>query len=803
MATPFPFLFISVSLAAGILLASLLPVAPALIACGITAGLAAGWTAYLTRRERTAFAAVLFTALCLGSGLYSRANDDYEKNPVKRFAVADYADFTGRLFRSPGFAVGKTYLYLSVERISFSNRDTEARGKLRVTVLHQDKFPSPVRLRAGDRVKVSARVLPRRDFRNFNESGLADLRKNQGIHNHAVTKSALLVEKLPGKGGPPFLGAISSVRLAWQEKIEKFFANADGTALTQEGAVFEALLLGERGRLSPATTAALQRSGLYHIIAISGAHIAVIAFLLFSALSLVRLPKRLAYAALILVLALYAILVEGRASVFRAVIMTIVFLAGKLLWKNSRVLNTISFSAGLLLAVNPFYLFDMGFQLTFAATLSIILFYPKVIRLLPRLPLKIGELFALSVTAQLGVMPFLARSFHRVTFSGLLLNFLAIPLTGLLMALGFVFLGAALVSPFAARLMVPALAFFVRAFLWTTGLADPLPFLSYRIPTPHLLTVIGYFVFLLLSLLRPRFKGQRLVSLGVFIVFAAVLVTYPFPPRSSRGLELTFLDVGQGDSILVEFPGRKKMLIDGGGVADDSLDIGELVVSRYLWDLGVKKLDVLVLTHGHPDHLNGLKSVARNFQIGEFWEAVRPPAGNPAYEELMRNLEPSADRHTVGRGFSHREGKVLVEALHPEPGAPSLKDIANDQSLVLKIAMGTQSFLLPADIGAGAEAELIKGEADLRARVLKSPHHGSRTSSSPAFLDAVRPEFVVVTAGRGNFYGLPHPDIIARYLERGARVLRTDEEGAVRFATDGSTLKVSTSAGGRRLPENP
>jgi competence protein ComEC len=480
--------------------------------------------------------------------------------------------------------------------------------------------------------------------------------------------------------------------------------------------------------------------------------------------------------------------------------MTVVFLAGKLLWKNSHVLNTISFSACLLLAVNPFYLFDMGFQLTFAATLSIILFYPKVLRRLPRLPLKISELFALSVTAQLGVMPFLARSFHRVTFSGLFLNFLAIPLTGLLMALGFVFLGAALVSPLVARLMVPALAFFVRAFLWTTGLADPLPFLSYRVPTPHLFTVIGYFAFLLLSLLRPRFKGQRLVSLGIFVVFAVVLATYPFPARSSPGLGLTFLDVGQGDSILVEFPGRKKMLIDGGGVADDSLDIGELVVSPYLWDLGVKKLDYLVLSHGHPDHLNGLKSVARNFRIGEYWEAVRPPGGNLAYEELTRNLEPSVIRENVRRGFSRQEGAVRVEALHPEAAAGSFKDVSNDQSMVLKISMGAQSFLLPGDIGAGAEAELVNGEAEVWARVLKSPHHGSRTSSSPAFLDAVRPELVVVTAGRGNFYGLPHPDIIARYRERGLRVLRTDEEGAVRISTDGSTLEVSTSAGGRRVP---
>ncbi len=802
MATPFPFLFVSVALAAGILLASLLPLAPGIVAGGVAAALAAAWAAYLSRRDRAAFAAILLTALFIGSGLYSKENSDYERNPVKRFSSGDYADFTGRLFRSPGLAVGRTYLYLSVERIAYSKKEIEARGNLRVTVLHPGQYPSPIRLRAGDRVKVSARILPQRDFRNFGESAFSDLRKNQKIHNHAVTKSALLVEKLPEGHGNPALRWISSVRMTWQKKIEGFFSAADGTALTQEGAVLEALLLGERGRLAPATTAALQRSGLYHIIAISGAHIAVIAFLLLSALNLLRLPRRLAYAALIVVLALYAILVEGRASVFRAVIMTVVFLSGKLLSKNSHVLNTISFSACLLLAINPFYLFDMGFELTFAATLAIILFYPKVVHRLPRLPLKVSELFALSLTAQLGVMPFLARSFHRVTFSGLILNFLAIPLTGLIMAAGFVFLGASLVSPLIGHLLARALALLVRIFLWTTGLADPLPFLSYRIPTPHLLTVVGYFAFLLIFLVRPRFPGQRLVSLGLFAAFATVLATYPFPPRTSPGLEVTFLDVGQGDSILVEFPGRKKMLIDGGGVADDTLDIGELVVSPYLWDLGVKKLDYLVLSHAHPDHLNGLKSVARNFRIVEFWEAVRP-ADNPAYVELMRNLGPSAVRTSVRRGFSREEGAVRVEALHPEAETSAGKDISNDQSLVLRVSLGTLAFLLPGDIGAEAEAALVKGGSELRADILKSPHHGSRTSSSPLFLDAVRPKIVVVTAGRGNFYGLPHPDILGRYRERGARVFRTDDDGAVRIATDGSSLQAFTSQGGRRVPQFP
>jgi competence protein ComEC len=793
MATPFPFLFLGLSLAAGILLGSLFSFSPGPAALGLLGCLAAAWTAYLLRKHHAAFFAILLAGACLGSGLYSKANLDYETNPVKRFDFDGYADFTGRLFRSPGFALGKTYLYLNVEKISFGNKDVEARGHLRVTVLHPDRYPSPVRLRAGDRVKISARILPVRDFRNFGESGLADLRKTRGIHNHAVTKSALLVEKLPQGRGAPARRWVSSVRLAWQEKIEAYFSRPDGTGLTQPGAVLEALLLGERGRLAGSTTAALQRSGLYHVIAISGAHIAVITFLLFSLLSLARVPRRVSYVVLILALVFYAALVEGRASVFRAVIMTLVFIVGKLLWKNSHILNTVSFSAFVLLLANPFYLFDIGFELTFAATLAIIVFYPRVIRFLPRLPFKISELFALSLTAQLGVLPLVASSFHRVTFAGLALNFLAIPLMGVIMAFGFVFLGLAAVGAFAGRLLAPVLDFLVRTFLWTTGLADSSSLLSYRIPTPHLLVVIGYFVFLLALLLPRRFRGQKLASFGLFAGFLAVLVAYPFPAHFSRDLSVTFLDVGEGDSILVEFPGRKKMLIDGGGVPDDTLDIGELVVSPYLWDRGIKRLDYLVLTHAHPDHLNGLKSIARNFRVGEFWDALSPP-DHSGYQELIRNLGSAVSRRVTFRGFGMREGAVRVEALHPEPGEPPpAQRVSNNDSIVLRVSLGGESFLLTGDVEAAVEAEIVDSGANIEAQVLKSPHHGSRSSSSPAFLAAVRPEIVVISVGRGNLYNFPHPEPLSRYGGLGARVYRTDLDGAVRISTDGKTLAVATS----------
>jgi len=788
----FPFLYLAGSLSVGIFLASVLSTALFIPVVAFLTSLAAAWLAYFRKRNRLALAFALPAALFLGWTLYAQHDTNYERNPVKKFVLDGYADFSGRLYRSPSYGVGRTHLFLRVEKIGVQGRDIKARGNLRVAVLHPSVYPSALKLRAGDWITVSAQVLPGRDFRNFGESRLAGLRKNQMVHNHAVTKSALLVGLEQPARRASLLRLISALRQALQKRIEDHFSTADRSALSQQGAVLEAMLLGERGRMDEETTAGLQRSGLFHLIAISGAHIGIISVLFFFVLRLFRVPKRVSYSVLIVLLLFYSLLVEGRASVFRATIMALTFLTSKLLWKQTHLLNTISFSAFVLLLSNPFYLFDMGFELTFAATLSIILFYPKLLRFLPSLPLKVSELFALSLTAQLGVLPLLAASFNRVTFAALLLNFPAIPLIGVVMGAGFVFLAVSPISAGLAALMAPVLKFLVDVFLWISRSLDAVPGFSYRLPTPPSAVVLGYFLFLLLLLLRHRFKGQKLLTAFLFAVFLITLVTYPFPPRFSPTLRLTFIDVGQGDSILVEFPGRKKMLVDGGGVPDASFDIGEHVVSPFLWRRGIKRIDYLVLTHAHPDHLNGLLAVARNFKVAEFWEAYSPD-DSPAYAELKRTLTKGTVQRHVFRKFILQEGPVTIEVIHPGPSAPLERKVSNDDSLVLRLAADVQSFLLAADIGMEAEKNIVDARLDVRSRVLKSPHHGSRTSSSEAFLAAVEPEVVIICAGRGNIYGVPHPEIVERYRAAGARVLRTDENGAIEISADGRTLVIRTA----------
>ncbi len=784
----FPFLFLTLSLITGILIGHyfLIPI-PYLI-FSLLFSLSLCWIFLISQKFKICFVFILITFTLFGFTFYQYENNKFNKNELHNLKFTEYADFYGTLYKSPQKGIRNIYLYLKVKKVSYKSNDYLVKGNLRISIRRSEISNSNLNLFVGDEVKVSAKIIPFTGYRNFNQPSIDKFLKIQRIHQRAYSKSQFLIQKI--KSGNPLLPLrwLSFIRIYLQRKIEKFFYSPISNSISQEGAILEALLLGERGRITERTKRSLQQAGIYHLLAISGAHIAIISYFLFLIFRLIRIPQRTSYLILIFILIFYALLVESRASVFRATVMAIVFLIGKLIWRNVNLVNTISFSAFLLLIINPFFLFDIGFQLTFLAALSIILFAPKIISFLPNLPLRISELFGISVSAQLGILPIIAYYFNRITFLSILLNFVAVPLVGIIMSAGFLFFVISFLSSHLSLIISPVISFLIKFLLLICKFANEIPNLSYRIPRPIFPVILGYYFFLSALLLPKRFKKQKLITGVIFFVFLFILITYPFP-SISKNLKITFIDVGQGDSIFIEFPGKRKMLVDGGGTFDDSFDIGEKVVSPFLWSKGIKKIDYVVITHAHPDHINGLKAIVRNFKIGEIWESVSP-SKDKYYQEFLECLPENIRIKKRCRGMVINEGRVKIEVLHPEKAEVEPAFVHNNQSLVMRISYGVHSFLLTGDIDFRAEAEILKHFKNIQSTVLKSPHHGSNTSSSEKFLGEVRPNYVVISVGEGNRFNFPDAEILERYKKHKIKIFRTDKDGAIEFSTNGRKLKI-------------
>jgi competence protein ComEC len=380
--------------------------------------------------------------------------------------------------------------------------------------------------------------------------------------------------------------------------------------------------------------------------------------------------------------------------------------------------------------------------------------------------------------------------FHRVGLSGLSANALVVPVMGVAVPVGFV-------------AVVTGWMWVARAGGWLLGVSQAIvgwhaaieP--DWRIPTPPLWLGIAFCAALVASGVA-RGRWWRAAAGVALAALLALLVASPFKPQTHPGeLEMTAIDVGQGDSLLVVFPDGKRMLVDGGGIpafghrARTQLDIGEDVVAPYLWERGIRNIDVVALSHAHEDHIGGLAALVADFHPKEVWTGATPEsdAWSRLRQEAARRGMKIVPMREPGR-FAF--GGAEIQVLAPLDDYVPVDTPKNNDSLVLRLRYGRHSFLLSGDVERPVERGMLERGELQPTEVLKVPHHGSHTSSTGEFLDAVAPAFAVISAGYENTYGHPHRDVIERLAERHAAIFRTDQDGLVTIRTDGSRLYVET-----------
>jgi competence protein ComEC len=590
------------------------------------------------------------------------------------------------------------------------------------------------------------------------------------------------------------------------------------------------MTLGEQSEVPRSIQDRFNRTGTSHIIAISGFNVGIIALISFFLIrtmlksseylllrfNLQKLSALSAFAPVVF----YAFVAGLGMSTVRALLMTLALLLTILMGRGRDLFNTLALAAFAILALSPAALFDISFQLSFTAVAAILLIMPGITerltewksraegrpaRLGRRIAADLALFVAVSAAATLGTLPFIVYYFNRVANITLLANLLLVPI------LGFVVLPLSMVLILVAPLSEPLSAFLIDVTAWLTRLCldlndwlAALPGASSIITTPTVAELAAYYVLLITAALLtglpgraasgiPLFRTRRnaLAVMTLALIFLAGDAAWLHRKLENRdALRVTFLDVGHASCALVEFPGGKRMLVDGGGFYDDRFDVGRYVVAPFLWHERIGTIDTVVLTHPHPDHAGGLPYILENFDVREVWtngdETATPWGAALAQKARQRGIVP---RHLTSKSAPFEIGGVRIRVLNPGTGPSADTALGdreiNERSLVLQIRWGETAFLLPADIGAPTESTLASLHKDLQSDVLLAPHHGSPYSGSQPFLQAVRPGTIVISTGRGF-----RDDVLERYRRTGAAVWRTDVHGAVRVATDGRRYEV-------------
>lgn len=721
--------------------------------------------------------------------------------------------------------------------------ETEPGVRLRVALSGGDRHPAAPLVDYGRRLSFTARVREPRNFENPGSFDYAAYLAARGVHWQATLSPRPAIQELAGHCGSAPAAFIFRLRQRSLARLDTLYA-----AQPYHRGMMKGLLVGDNSEIQRVWVEDFRRTGTYHALVISGSHISFVAGLFLLWWRFLRWGEAWVLAAAVMAAWLYALVASADPPVLRSAAGFSLFVAARCWYRRPRLMNVVAAVALVFLLLDPWQLFEASFQLSFLAVTAIaVLAVPllnrtsgplhaaltrlgrirqpaagndQVSRIVTRLrtlaelveyslplspvtarrivawPLRTAafawDLFLVSAAVQLALVLPMVFYFHRVSLSGLSANVFATPLITLAIPFGF---AAVLFNWIWAAHAASGL---LKVSEWIVALHarwEP----AWRVPDPPLWLALAFGGALLLAAIALRHPGRWswVPALAAAAALAAI-VLHPFAPRLQRGtLELTMIDVGQGESLFLATPNGQTLLLDAGGLpawgiaAPPRLDIGEDVVAPYLWSRGIRRLDVLALSHLHQDHAGGAPAILDAFRPAELWTGEQQPS--PEWDRLRAQAARLGVRlRQFRQGDNFAWGGARFETLAPHPLPEYLSRRPNDDCLILRVRYGRHSLLLTADAEPLTERLLLEDGFLERADVLKVAHHGSRRSSRADFLEAVRPAFALISVGRDNPHGMPAARVVETLNANSAMVLQTGRDGLITLRTDGLRISLET-----------
>ncbi|MEO8027380.1 MAG: ComEC/Rec2 family competence protein [Bryobacteraceae bacterium] len=820
---PAPLLPAAFTLISGVLLARLADFTILEAALAGAAFLGLALVCWRRHAPRLRIVCLLLATVC--AGIWTASAQKAGPPPRLDAANGESVILSGCIVEPPALSAGREQFTLELAE--------GARARVSVSL---DEGEAPPQLKYGQLVDADVKI---REPHNFENPGgfdqVAWLARSK-IFWRATARHAGAVRILPGSCGKPVRSWLFAIRTAAIERIDRLYPG-DSPNASYDRAMMAAILIGDNSRLEKAWTEDFRRTSTYHALVISGLHISVLATVLLFLLRICLIPPIPSLALAAAAAWIYAAASGGSPPVIRAAAGFSLFLLAQIFFRRGRLLNFLALVAIGCVAIDPAEVYDASFQFSFlcvlalaglavplldatstplaggmkrigvrdldmrldpsvaqlrveirlaAETLSLIglpsAFWESTLALLARIFFFVYETVVVSAIVQSALLLTTVLYFHRLSITGIAANVLVAPLLTWMVPVGFaaIFTGLPIFAGAASSMLGLSAAI-------ASGFARLEP--DWRIPDPPLwLAALFAVLIVTVVFLIPTVRLIRWFAIAGAGAAALLIAAAPFAPVTTPGqLELTAIDVAQGDSLLVVSPSGKTMLIDGGGFLTygsgkpPTFDIGESVVSPYLWTRGFRRLDVIATTHSHADHAGGIAALLRNFRPREYWTGANP---SPQLVALARQLGAKVVewKAPAAMDFGGARLEVLAPAADYAPGEVP----KNDDSLVLRVAFGTRALLLPGDAEKATEYQLAPGLS--RSSVLKIGHHGSKTSSTDEFLDAVHPAIAVISAGFANQFRHPHPSVIERLESRHIEILRTDQMGLVTVRTDGRRL---------------